>query len=109
MGPENKIEFTGGTLYFGDHAVDAKSLEMADFESVIDSTDYTDSIIKIITEPMELTGTIDIKFRGLVKLLGFWPAVQWKVGRLIIWIKKYLHIVSPSGRYQTNLTRRNNK
>ena len=27
MGPENKIEFTGGSLYFGDHAVDVKSFE----------------------------------------------------------------------------------
>ena len=99
MGPENKIEFTGGTLYFGDHAVDVKSLDMVDFESVIDSTDDCHSIVKIIKEPMEFTGTIDIKFSGLVKLLGFWPAVKWKIGRLIIWIKKYLHIVSPSGRY----------
>ena len=99
MGPENKNEFTGGSLYFGDHAVDVKSVEMADFESVIDATDYTDSIIKIINEPMELTGTIDIKFRGLVKLLGFWPAVKYKADRLVIRIKKYLHIMSPSGRY----------
>ena len=99
MGPENKNEFTGGTLYFGDHAVDVKSLEMDEFESVIDSTDYTDSIIKIINEPMELTGTIDIKFRGLVKLLGFWPAVKYKADRLVIRIKKYLHIMLPSGRY----------
>ena len=99
MGPENKIEFTGGTLYFGDHAVDVKSFEMTDFESVIDATDYTDSIIKIITEPMELTGTIDIKFRGLVKLLGFWPAVKYKADRLVIRIKRYFNIVSPSGRY----------
>ena len=99
MGPENKIEFTGGTLYFGDHAVDVKSLEMVDFESVIDSTDDFYSIVKIIKEPMELTGTIGIKFSGLVKLLGFWPAVKWKIGRLIIWIKKYLHMVLPSGRY----------
>ena len=98
MGPENKIEFTGGSLYFGDHAVDVKPVEMDDFESVIDATDYTDSIIKIINEPMELTGTIDIKFRGLVKLLGFWPAVKWKVNRLVIRIKKYLHIVPPSER-----------
>ena len=72
---------------------------MADFESVIDATDYTDSIIKIITEPMEFTGTTDIKFRGLVQLLGFWPAVKWKVDRLVNRIKKYLHIMSPSGRY----------
>ena len=99
MGPENKIEFTGGSLYFGDHAVDVKSFEVSDFESVIDARDYTDSIIKIITEPMELTGTIDIKFRGLVKLLGFWPAVKYKADRLVIRIKKYLHIMSPSGRY----------
>ena len=99
MGPENKIEFTGGTLYFGDHAVDVKSVEMADFESVVDATDYTDSIIKIVNEPMEFTGTIDIKFRGLVQLLGFWPAVKWKVDRLVNRIKKYLHIMSPSGRY----------
>ena len=99
MGRENKNEFTGGILYFGDHAVDVKSVEMADFESVIDATDYTDSIIKIITEPMELTGTIDIKFRGLVKLLGFWPAVKYKADRLVIRIKKYLHIMSPSWRY----------
>ena len=82
MGPENKVEFTGGTLYFGDHAVDVKSLEMDEFESVIDATDDCYSIAKIINEPMKLTGTIDIKFRGLVKLLGFWPAVKWKVGRL---------------------------
>ena len=99
MGPENKIEFTGGSLYFGDHAVDVKPVEMDEFESVIDATDYTDSIIKIINEPMELTGTIDIKFRGLVKLLGFWPAVKYKVGRFVIRIKKYLHIMSPTGRY----------
>ena len=99
MGPENKVEFTGGSLYFGDHAVDVKSFEVSDFESVIDTMDYTDSIIKIINEPMELTGTIDIKFRGLVKLLGFWPAVKYKIDRLVIRIKKYLHIVSPSGRY----------
>ena len=99
MGPENKIEFTGGTLYFGDHAVDVKSLEMVDFESVIDSTDDYHSIVKIIKEPMEFTGTIDIKFRGLVKLLGFWPAVKYKVDRLTIRIRKFLHIVSPSGRY----------
>ena len=99
MGPENKIECTGGTLYLGDHAVDVKSLEMVDFESVIDATDDFYSVAKIVKEPMELTGTIDIKFRGLAKLLGFWPALKWKIGRLIIWIKKYLHIVSPSGRY----------
>ena len=99
MGPENKFEFTGGTLYFGDHAVDVKSLEMADFESVIDATDDFYSVAKIVKEPMEFTGTIDIKFSGLVKLLGFWPAVKWKVGRFVIWIKKYLHIVSSSGRY----------
>lgn len=99
MGPENKVEFTGGILYFGDHAVDVKSLEMDEFESVIDSTDYTDSIIKILNEPMEFTGTCEIKFRGLVKLLGFWPAVKYKADRLVIRIKKYLHIMSPSGRY----------
>ena len=109
MGPENKVEFTGGTLYIGDCAIEVKSLEMTDFESMVDATDYTDSIIKIVKEPMELTGTIDIKFRGLVKLLGFWPAVKWKIGRLMIWIKKYLHNAPPSGRYQINLSRRNNK
>ena len=93
MGPESKIEFTGGTLYFGDHAVDVKSFEMTDFESVIDATDDFHSITKIIKEPMELTGTIDIKFRGLVKLLGFWPAVKYKADVLAIRIKKYLHHV----------------
>lgn len=85
MGPENKVEFTGGTLCFGDHT--------------IDSTDYTDSIIKIINEPMELTGTIDIQFRDLVQLLGFWPAVKYKFDRLVVRVKKHLHITSPSGRY----------
>ena len=99
MGPENKIEFTGGSLYFGDHAVDVKSFEVSDFESVIDARDYTDSIVKIITEPMEFTGTIDIKFRGLVKLLGFWPAVKYKADRLVFRIKKHLHIISPRGGY----------
>ena len=99
MGPENKIEFTGGSLYFGDHAVDVKSFEVSDFESVIDATDYTDSIIKIINGPMEFTGTIDIKFRGLVKLLGFWPAVKYKVDRLAIRIKRYFNVQSPSRRY----------
>ena len=99
MGPENKIEFTGGSLYFGDHAIDVKSVEMEDFESVIDATDYTDSIIKIINEPMELTCTCEVKFRGLVKLLGFWPAVKYKADRLVFQIKKHLHIISPSGRY----------
>ena len=91
MGPENKVEFTGGILYFGDHAVDVKSLDMVDFESVIDSTDDCHSIVKIIKEPMEFTGTCEIKFRGLVKLLGFWPAVKYKADRLVIRIKKYLH------------------
>ena len=99
MGPENKIDFTGGSLYFGDHAVDVKSFEVSDFESVIDATDYTDSIITIITEPMEFTCTCEVKFRGLVKLLGFWPAVKYKANRLVIRIKKHLHIMSPSGRY----------
>ena len=99
MGPENKIEFTGGSLYFGDHAVDVKSFEVSDFESVIDVTDYTDSIIKIIKEPMELTGTVEVKFRGLVKLLGFWPAVKYKADRLVIRIKRYFNVQSPSGRY----------
>ena len=99
MGPENKIEFTGGTLYCGDHAVDVKSDEREDFESVIDATDDFYSVAKIVKEPMELTGTIDIKFRSLVKLLGFWPAVKYKADRLTIRIKKFLHIVSPSGRY----------
>ena len=99
MGPENKIEFTGGSLYFGNHAVDVKSFEVSDFESVIDARDYTDSIIKIITEPMEFTCTCEVKFRGLVKLLGFWPAVKYKVGRFVIRIKKYLHIRSSSWRY----------
>ena len=99
MGPENKIEFTGGSLYFGDHAVDAKSFEVSDFESVIDARDYTDSIIKIITEPMEITCTCEVKFKGLVKLLGFWPAVKYKADRLVFRIKKHLHIISPSGRY----------
>ena len=99
MGPENKIEFTGGSLYIGDHAVDAKSFEVSDFESVIDATDYTDSIIKIIKEPMEITCTCEIKFRGLVKLLGLWPAVKYKVGRFVTRIKKYLHIRSSSWRY----------
>ena len=99
MGPENKIEFTGGSLYIGDHAVDVKSFEVSDFESVIDARDYTDSIIKIITEPMEITCTCEVKFRGLVKLLGFWPAVKYKADRLVFRIKKHLHIISPSGRY----------
>ena len=99
MGPENKIEFTGGSLYFGDHAVDAKSFEVSDFESVIDARDYTDSIIKIVNEPMEITCTCEVKFRGLVKLLGFWPAVKYKADRLVFRIKKHLHIISPSGRY----------
>ena len=99
MGPGNKVEFTGGTLYFGDHAVDVKSVEMDEFESVIDSTDDCHSIAKIIKEPMEFTGTIEIKFRGLVKLLGFCPAVKYKVDRLTIQIRKFLHIVPSSGRY----------
>ena len=99
MGPENKIEFTGGSLYIGDHAVDVKSFEVSDFESVIDARDYTDSIIKIITEPMEITCTCEVKFRGLVKLLGLWPAVKYKVGRFVIRIKRHFNVQSPSGRY----------
>ena len=54
MGPENKVEFTGGTLYFGDHAVDVKSLEMVDFESVIDATYDFYSVAKIVKEPIKL-------------------------------------------------------
>ena len=99
MGAEDRGEFTGGSLYCGGHAVDVKSFEVSDFESVIDARDYTDSIIKIITEPMEFTCTCEVKFRGLVKLLGLWPAVKYKVGRFVIRIKKYLHIRSSSWRY----------
>lgn len=99
MSPESKIEFTGGTLYFGDRAVDVKFVEMTDFESVIDATDDFYSVAKIVKEPMELTGTIDIKFRGLVKLLGFWPAVKYEINSLTIRIKKSLHIISASGRH----------
>ena len=99
MGPENKIEFTGGTLYIGDCVIEVKSLEMTDFESMVDATDDFHSVAKIIKEPMEFTGTCEVKFRGLVKLLGLWPAVKYKVGRFVIRIKKYLHIMSPSGRY----------
>ena len=99
MGPENKFEFTGGTLYIGDCAIEVESLEMTDFESMVDATDDFHSVAKIVKDPMELTGTIDIKFRGLVLLLGFWPAVKYKVDRFVIRIKKYLHIVSPSRRY----------
>lgn len=99
MGPENKVEFTGGTLYIGDCAIVVKSLEMTDFESMVDATDDFHSVAKIVKEPMELTGTVEIKFRGLVKLLGLWPAVKYKVGRFVIRIKKYLHIMSPSWRY----------
>ena len=99
MGPENKIEFTGGSLYFGDHAVDVKSFEVSDFKSVVDARDYTDSIIKIITEPMEITCTCEVKFRGLVKLLGFWPAVKYKADRLVSRIERYFNVQSPSGMY----------
>ena len=99
MGPENKVEFTGGTLYIGDCAIEVKSLEMTDFETMVDATDNFHSVAKIVKEPMEFTCTCEVKFRGLVKLLGFWPAVKYKADRLIIQIKKYLHIVSPSGRY----------
>ena len=99
MSPKSKIEFTGGTLYFGDRAVDVRFGEMMDFESVIDATDDFYSVAKIIKEPIELTGTIDIKFKGLVKLLGFWPAVKYEISSLIIRIKKSLHIVSASGRH----------
>lgn len=99
MSPKSKIEFTGGTLYFGDCAVDVKFVEMTDFESVIDATDDFYSVTKIVKEPMEFTGTIGIKFRGLVQLLGFWPAVKYEISSLIIRIKKSLHIVSASGRH----------
>ena len=99
MGPENKIEFTGGTLYIGDCAIEVKSLEITDFESMVDAANDVHSVAKIINKHIEFTGTIDIKFRGLVKLLGFWPAVKYKADRLVFRIKKYLHIVSPSGRY----------
>ena len=99
MGPENKVEFIGGTLYIGDCAIEVKSLEMTDFESMVDATDNFHSVAKTITEPMEITCTCEVKFRGLVKLLGFWPAVKYKADRIVIRIKKYLHIMSPSGRY----------
>ena len=88
MGPENKIEFTGETLYIGDCTIDVKSLEMTDFESMADATDDFHSVAKIVKEPMELISTIDIKFRGLVQLLGFWPAVKYKADRLAIRIKR---------------------
>ena len=99
MGPENKVEFIGGTLYIGDCAIEVKSLEMTDFESMVDATNDFHSVAKIINKPMEFTGTIDIKFRGLVKLLGFWPAVKYKADRLVIRIKRHFNVQSPSGRY----------
>ena len=77
MGPENKNEFTGGTLYIGDCAIEVKSLEMTDFESMVDATDNFHSVAKIVKEPMEFTCTCEVKFRDLVKLLGFWPAVKY--------------------------------
>lgn len=99
MGPENKVEFTGDTLYIGDCAIEVKSLEMTDFESMVDATDDFHSVAQIVKDPMELTGTIDIQFIGLVQLLGFWPAVKYKIDRLVVRIKKHLHITSPNGRY----------
>ena len=99
MGPENKLELTGGTLYIGDCTIEIKSLEMTDFEFMVDATDDFHSVAQIVKDPMELTGTIDIQFRGLVQLLRFWPAVKYKIDRLVVRIKKHLHIISPSGRY----------
>ena len=93
MGSENKIEFTGETLYIGDCAIKVKSLEMTDFESMVDATDDFHSVAKIVKDHMELTGTIDIQFRGLVQLLGFWPAVKYKIDRLVVRIKKSIYIL----------------
>ena len=88
MGPENKVEFTGGTLYIGDCAIEVMSLEMTAFESMVDATNDFHSVAQIVNESVEITGTCEIKFRGLVKFLGFWPAVKYKIDRLIVRIKK---------------------
>ena len=88
MGPENKIEFTGGTLYFA--PVDRPDETVAITGPIewigidlSETEDFTAGPIDIPTiktlESMEFEGTCKITFRGLVLLIGFWPAVKLTV------------------------------
>ena len=87
MGPESKIELGSGTLYFNGMGCQVGTIEIEDFEAAepIDMPELN----KIINENVEFTGTVTIKFRGLVVLMGFWPAVKWTVCSWWNKVKKY--------------------
>lgn len=92
MGPEisNGWEFkSGGTLYFspltGDCGIVGSLDQINEFRMSDEAKEAVEVepvpiyVNKIVREPVEITGTCRIKFRGLVMLLGFWPAVKWTV------------------------------
>lgn len=87
---ENNIELTGGTLYFN-------GIECSTGDGLImDNVEFSDSNIRDIlsnireVQSVEFTGTCKIKFRGLVMLLGFWPAVMWKIDSFKAGLKRRL-------------------
>lgn len=87
MGEKSNINFElgPGTIYFSDG--DGFGLKVEHIECVEDletEGDVPKYITKIINadEPVEFTGTINPSFNGLVMLMGFWPAVKWKIRTL---------------------------
>ena len=86
MGPEGNITFGSGTLYFDDQAIDIK-----EGSAVFELSDLDYEILNKINslKDAEFTCECKIKFKGLVMLMGFWPAVKvtvrswwWNVRRL---------------------------
>ena len=73
MGTENKIEFGNGTVYFNGVECPVGTFEME--APAVEPIDMP-YLNKIINENIEFTGTCKVSFRGLVLLMGFWPAVR---------------------------------
>ena len=95
MGTENKIEFGSGTLYVG--CIPDGHVDPDDFETTStvncgtctiewDEASRPGSVTRVIKfdDSVEFTGTCDVKFKGLVMLMGFWPAVKWTVAKWLL-------------------------
>ena len=100
MGPENDpgIQFkSGGTLYFAPLDRPDEITEITgpiecigiDLSEAEDFTAWANDIPTIkLRESMEFEATCKITFRGLVLLIGFWPAVKWKIAEIKARLKR---------------------
>ena len=96
MGPESKIELTSGTLYLDGIECQVgtvpipNSVEMPQMSNQEAIDIWGENVLKHIHErqTVEFEGVCKIKFRGLVMLLGFWPAVLWKIDSFKARLKK---------------------